>query len=148
MGVHWNRTVGLLVEGYLWGFYRQVSIFAGTKRQRRHTYGIHLGEVELETIDLIFVKRILVEHLDVDEPVAGNAVVSLYQCDPRRHSVLVHLWGTMSVESIHVLAYEGTRLEPTLPSSLTKRLSRVAPAMVNDVQLRSSLVGVETLLFR
>lgn len=40
------------------------------------------------------------------------------------------------------------RLEPTLPSSLTKRLSRVAPAMVNDVQLRSSLVGVETLLFR
>jgi len=109
VGVHWNRTVGLLVEGYLWGFCRPVSIFAGTKRQRRHTYGIHLGEVELETIDLIFVKRILVEHLDVDEPVAGNAVVSLYQCDPRRHSVLVHLWGTMSVESIHVLAYEGTR---------------------------------------
>lgn len=75
----------------------------------RRTYGVHLREVELETVDLSFVERILVEYLDVDEPVAGNAVVSLYQCDPRRHSVLVHLWGTMSVESIHVLAYEGTR---------------------------------------
>jgi hypothetical protein len=34
--------------------------------------------VELEAIDLIFIKRIFVEHLDVDEPVAGNAVVALY----------------------------------------------------------------------
>jgi hypothetical protein len=57
--------------------------------------------VELKTVDLIFVKRILVEYLDVDEPVAGNAVVTLYQCDARGHAILMNLRGrTSSIQSM------------------------------------------------
>jgi hypothetical protein len=101
----------------------------------KRTYGVHLREVELETVDLIFVKRILVEYLDVDEPVAGNAVVTLYQCDAGGHAIFVNLRGRASSVQSMICRRRAVRL--TLPNSLTRRLSRVAPAMIDAVSFLS-----------
>ena len=72
--MHRNGPIGLLVKSDLGGL-----------------YGIHLGEVELEAVDLVLVKRIVVENLDINKPVASNTVVAFYQCDTRGHSILMNL---------------------------------------------------------
>lgn len=106
MRMHRNGPIGLLVKGDLGGLYTVLLVYepytsiAGIWRIHSRTYGIHLGEVELEAVDLVLVKRIVVENLDINKPVASNTVVAFYQCDTRGHSILMNLRGTRaSVES-------------------------------------------------
>lgn len=107
MRMHGNGPIGLLVKSDLRGLYTVLLVFipctsiARIWRIHPRTYGIHLGEMELEAVDLVLVKRIVVENLDINKPVASNTVVAFYQCDTRGHSILMNLGGTRaSVESL------------------------------------------------
>lgn len=69
---------------------------------RKRTYGVHLGKVKLEAVRMALVEGILVEDLDIEVPVAGNAVVTVQQLDARRQTVLVDLRGARRAASVRL----------------------------------------------
>lgn len=97
---------------------------------------------------MAFVEGVLVEDLDIEVPVAGNAVVTVQQLDARRQTVLVDLRGARRAASVRLpvdrAREEGReRRERTLPSSLTRRLSLVAPAMIDRLRMCSGSLGID-----
>lgn len=101
---------------------------SGREQYAQPTYRVHLGKMELEPVDFSLVKRIVVQDANFEVPVASYTVFAVQQFDTRRKAILADLRGTQVNRSTR--DWPSKRVSRTLPNSLIKRLSRVAPAIV------------------